>query len=172
MTFTLFGRRKPEAVEPTKPYVPEIPPSKFLHGHNMDEWIYLGHVILEMDSIKHPTFLFCRKDDINVRSYTITGADIERVKRYHQYVSCALEPWRFGESDLYKYVLKNPSKWLQDYMMEKYTSVWNYEENWWVKANEAQKYKGAVKSQKKKENNKESKASEPVNNVITVNFKK
>ncbi len=146
--------------------------SSKLHGHDMSVWHYLGQVNLGYGEVDHPTFMFCRKDNTDIRSYTITGYQVEEVRRYHGYVTKHLEPWRFGEAEVYFYVKDLPSNWLKNYMIKEFGCSWDVGKKWWVPTTEAHKYLKATEDQKKKDTEPKEKTTETDGNVVKVNFKK
>lgn len=144
------------------------PTKRILHGHDLDDWHYLGFVTLELNEVKHPTFLFVSKDDFSVRSYEITGPHVRIVEERHQYVSANLEPWRIGEKDIYTYVRTQPSDWLCNYMLDTFGVEWNEEDLWWT-STESAKHKRSVRKQQKEQETKTVEVSDD-NKVVSVDF--
>lgn len=138
----LFTRKRK-----TTPVVNTTRPD-MLHGHDLNKWHYLGFVELTLNETEYPTFLFVNKDNYSKRSYTIGGSNPERCRKYHSYVSKHLEPWSKGEYELYT-LCNSPSRWLQEFMLDKFTCEWDKETQWWKSTNAA-KYKSAQNKQTKK----------------------
>lgn len=133
------NRKKKPIAAPTKP--------DMLHGHDLNKWIYLGFVELSLNEDKYPVFLFADRQDHSRRSYTITGANPDWCRKYHSYVTKYLEPWTKGEFNVYT-LCKDPSRWLQEYMLEHYSCEWDAKTVWW-KSSDASKYKSAQTKQNK-----------------------
>ncbi len=150
--------------------VPSPKTSRILHGHDLDDWHYLGYVTLELNDVKHPTFLFVSKDDFSVRSYEVTGPNASYVEDRHQYVTANLEPWRFGEKDIYTYVRTDPSDWLCDFMLDTYGVEWDSEDMWW-KSTDSAKHKRSVRKQEKEQETPVVEVSSD-NKVVEVDFSK
>ena len=90
--FDWFSKKKSKGpiVGPKEPEETKV----ILHGHDLSKWQYLGRVdVGVIEDEDHPVFLFCKKDNHSIRSYTITGSYVEQAKK-HRYVINALEPWR------------------------------------------------------------------------------
>lgn len=139
----LFGKNKKKSSTQT----PKVE-KKILHNHNLDKWHYLGFLELKLDESVYPVFLFVDKNDHSKRSYTITGVYPDLARKYHPYVTKYIDPWTTGEYELYTFS-KSPSKWLKEYMLEKFSSVWDNKTEWWV-SNDNAKYQSAQKKQTSK----------------------
>ena len=147
---------------------PTSDPGRFLHGHDLNKWHYLGYIILKLDDSEHPTFLFCDKNDFTRRSYTIIGVNRDYVKKNHGYVSKYLDPWKVGEGNIYDYARDGQSTWLKDYMLKKYAVTWDNTKRWWVGTNEST-YNHAKGKQKADKTARTTESSSD-SNVITVDF--
>ena len=113
--------------------------SKLLFGYDLDIWNYLGQTVIsylssgKAISTANIAF-FVKKDDENCRSFIILGNDktIEEYE-YHGWISGMAKPWEFGEHELFQVVQSIPSKYLTEYMKDKYSVYWDNKEKWWVK---------------------------------------
>ena len=142
---------------------------ELLHGHDLEKWHYLGWVELKFNETEYPVFLFLNKDDYSKRSYTITGGyDPSLVEKYHSYVTKYLEPWSKGEYELYT-LCRNPSRWLNEFMLDKFGCEWDKETQWWKNTDKA-KYQSAQKKQTTTRKKTETVSEE--DNVVKVEFGK
>ena len=132
-----------------------------LHGVNLDKWHYLGTVVLTFkdSTSKCTVFMFANKKDLTRRRYEIP-LDVGEFKKYHTYLPNCLDPWCVGERKIYTFV-KDPSRWLSEYMFEKHNSVWDANTKWWGTPDSV-KYSATVLKQKKK--------TVDENGVIQVDF--
>lgn len=136
--FKWFKRNKTEPVNSN---------AKMLHGHDLNDWSYLGTITLKYDSIEHPVFLFVSNTDLKKRSYVIKGYNAKTLKEHHNYVLKYLDPWVHGENEIYSYV-DAPSNMLKQWMLDYFGVVWSYDTKWWV-SNEQSKYHAAQKKEER-----------------------
>lgn len=144
-----------------------------MHGHDLDEWHYLGYTVMIWGSQKCAAFLFCKKDDYDVRSYKLESKADDTIIKYHPYISRTLIPWTKGEWEIYSLQGKNSyvSKWLQSYILDTFKSVWDPDTGWWV-STDASKYASASTKQKTEKKKTVDKNSETTDNVVKVDFTK
>ena len=153
----MFGFFKSKKKEET--YTP------MLHGVNLNKWHYLGKINLTFTSGSScMAFLFAKKDNLDIRCYKLPTDIAGFFKENHSFIINALDTWVIGEKELYSYVKLEPSKWLSEYMLNTYNSVWDTSTNWWVSSENA-KYNKSVTQQKK------TKPIEKDNAVIQVDFR-
>ena len=148
--------------------------SKYLHGVNLDKYHYLGFVTLKFDEVENNVFQFCNKENFQDRKYVVKGLNADECKKYHHYVTKLIDPWSIGENEIYHYVYNGRSKFINEYMLEHFNSVWSEEKKWWISTEES-KMNGATLRQKKEKATKASKTdvvSDTISNIITVDFKK
>jgi len=119
-----------------------------LYEHDMAVWHYLGYKIIKYGKEEQYVFLFCRKDNLDIRSFKIVGPDSNWCIKNHPYILRNIIPWTAGNDAFYFYARDDQSQWLNAYMLEHYKCVWDQETSWWEP--EKTKYDQAVtKSQKK-----------------------
>lgn len=151
----------------------EVKSGPLLHGHDLDKWTYLGYTDLKLDDVVHPAFMFCSKDDLKKRSYTIKGFNADLVKKYHTYVHKYLDPWSHGENEIYHYV-NHPSNHLKQWMYDYFGSVWDKETEWWKTTEQGKHHQAKVRQDRKKKDTPPNQGSgaqkDPI--VIQVDFGK
>lgn len=150
-----------------------------LHGHDMAKWNYLGYTYCYYSNTdggvdsECTVFLFVDKNNEKRRSYSTPGPNGEYFDKNHSYVQQTIKPWAAGEGEIWHVISgkKNkPSDYLKEVMLEKFSSEWNSETNWWGSSDDA-KYTSANNKQKRERKPKEVKAV-PESNVVTVEFGK
>ena len=157
-----------------------IPDDKvMLHGHDMAKWNYLGYTYCYYSNTdggvdsECTVFLFVDKNNEKRRSYSAPGPNGAYFDKNHSYVQQTIKPWAAGEGEIWHVISgkKNkPSDYLKEVMLEKFSSEWNSETNWWGSSDDA-KYTSASNKQKRERKPKEVKAV-PESNVVTVEFGK
>ena len=150
-----------------------------LHGHNLDQWNYLGYTrctyVDEKGDItgEYPIFLFASKKDIKRRSYHITS---EYAEKNHPYMNKHVKPWAAGEGEVYRLIGgegNEPGDFLKQYMLDRFGVEWDSTKNHWVSSENA-KYQSEQRKQQSKRkdppNQGSGAAKDPV--VIAVDFTK
>jgi hypothetical protein len=141
-------------------------------GLDLDIWAHLGYVILKIDQTEYIVHEFCKREDYNIRAYRIQASDYgkQQLETYHPYIHRHLQPWTMGSKEIYSYVT-HPSRFLEEYMSERYGHIWSSETNWWVPSDKA-KYNAAAQKQKATTKKKEVPVTSVEENVVQVNFGK
>lgn len=160
----MFGwsKRNVKAKEP-KPWKHEF------QGLELDVWMYLGYTELQLDNKPYIIHMFCQHEDHSKREVRIQGTDraVELIEDYHTYYQRYTQPWSMGDGEIYFYV-NHPSKFLKQYMIEKYAHEWDKESQWWIPSDSA-KYKSAQSKQTKTQK-KEAPKTTVDENVVKVDF--
>jgi hypothetical protein len=161
---------------------------RWLHGMDLEKWNYLGlnriTVVANVDKVGEletgsaTVYFFSEFLDDDSRKYIIIDHHPNSGRDYknHPWILEVAEIWRIGEDALYRPIGENPSRYLQDYMLENYKAVWRERENgrWWWQQTEDAKYTAA--STKQKANTAEETKPEVTQTddekVITVEFGK
>lgn len=145
-----------------------------LHGHDLSKWNYLGYTRCTYvdengkTTSEYPIFLFASKKDMKRRSYHINS---EYAEKNHSYMNRHVKPWAAGEGEVYQLISgegNNPSDFLKEYMLERYSCEWDTTKNWWGSSDNA-KYTAANTKQKREQKKKETVTED---NVVTVEFGK
>lgn len=142
-------------------------PQNLLHGVDMDVWDYLGSTEIRFDKVPFIIYFFWKKGDDDVRQYVVGPSDDSRiafVKSNHRYIYHTCELWRIAETEIYV-PIREPSKWLNEYMFNQHGHTWDKEKKWWVLATEQDRYDHAKANQTPK-------IIATDDNLIKVNFKK
>jgi hypothetical protein len=157
-----------------------IPDDKVtLYGHDLDRWNYLGYTYCYYSdtdgsvSSDCTIFLFVDKNNEKRRSYSIPTPGGEYFDKNHKFVLQSIKPWVAGEGEIWHMIRgkKNqPSDYLKEFILEKFSSEWDTETNWWGSSDSA-KYTTANNKQKRERKPKEVKTV-PESNVVTVEFGK
>lgn len=172
--FGLFKRKSTEAVAMSEPT-----DKVMLHQHDLSEWNYLGYThCYYSDTDGSVTsectiFLFVDKNNEKRRSYSIPTPGGDFFEKNHKFVLLSIKPWVAGEGEIWHMIKgkKNqPSDYLKGYILEKFSSEWDSETNWWGSSDSA-KYTTANNLQKRERKSKEAKAI-PNSNVVAVEFGK
>jgi hypothetical protein len=145
------------------------PAKNLLHGVDIDLWDYLGSTEIKFDKIPFIVYYFWKKGDDDVRQYVVGGSDkssIAFVKGNHRYIYHTCELWRIAETEIYV-PIREPSKWLNEYMFNQHGHKWDKEKNWWVLATDQDRYEHSVAQHQKKHPE-----IYTADNIVTVNFKK
>lgn len=129
--------------------------AEYMFEHDLSYWNYLGQTgIHYTDKDGKPgsstkIAFFVSKDE-DERSYIILG-DEGKVKYFstHNWIYTVAEPWLHGEYDLYVVIRDTPSKFLRQYMKDRYSVVWSNISNGWVKS-EQTAYDNVVRQQQSK----------------------
>ena len=93
---------------------------------------------------------FVDKNDHTKRQFAYDARNKSKFYDHSWMINAQL--WKLNEKDLYKPIVTLPSKWLRQYMLEEYDSIWCDEKKWWIQ-------------------NVEDKIESKQYNVITVKFK-
>lgn len=140
-----------------------------LHGHDLNVWNYLGWTEIKYDGVPNLVYFFSQKGDDNMRSYALSGRPesiLKEIAKLHQFVVNHCELWRICEHDIFV-PIRNPSKFLKEWVFDNHGCVWSKEEKWWVLATDQDKYEHSVSQHQKK--HPEIYTSD---NIVKVNFKK
>jgi len=111
-----------------------------LHGINLLEWRYLGRTVISYSdpftkeiTSSATVFGFCKMEDTNQRQFVVTPHGRHCHFDYHTWVTEHAALWAIGERSLWEIAGTEPSRWLQEHMLEEYDELWSHETNWWVK---------------------------------------
>lgn len=127
---------------------------KFM-GVNLDKNHYLGYTNIKYVNTDGKTTRQCNihffvdKEDHTIRVYKFE-CENESDFYYHPWMTQA-RLWMLNEKELWYSIKTMPSKWLNQYMIDNYDSIWSEEKEWW-------------------EHNTKSKIESKEDNVIKVTF--
>lgn len=123
-----------------------------LHGINLNDFHYLGLTqifYVNEHSVKtNASIFFFVHKTTSLRKFVLKSPAgyWKTIFENHDWVTTEAELWAANERDLYQIIRSEPSNYLEEYMLEKYDSVWDMESKWWKKSN---KYDSAVKKASK-----------------------
>lgn len=168
ITFLLLRKKKPVAAVAQQPKEWK---NEF-QGFDLDVWAHLGYVVLKIDSNEYIVHQFCKRDDHSIRAFRAQGSDYakQQLETYHTYIHRYLQPWAMGSKEIYSYIT-HPSRFLEEYMAERFGHSWSSDTNWWVPSEQA-KHSAAAKKQKATTKKKETPVTSVEENVVQVNFGK
>lgn len=133
-----------------------------LHGVSLSEFHYLGFTIFEFtgeSTYKYHAHFFI-SDSGKRRVSITTNFQGDTYYKYHKFYE-KVTLWAVGEGELY-HRIRNPSRYLKDYMAKKFSASWDSESGVWVDMN----YETAVQKQNSTTQN-----VTKIGNVIKLNFK-
>lgn len=139
-----------------------------LHGHSLNEWMYLGYTTITLNEYECCIFMFVSLSDIKKRSYTLKSYNLDKFKKYHSFIPKFVEPWAAGDGEIWRLVT-SPSSDFRNWMLDHYGVFWNFDKKWWD-TNEQTKYHSAKKKEELKKTSTSNSVSE--DNIIQVNFEK
>lgn len=115
------------------------PKKKYLFGHDITGYHYLGFTKLYVHETGNPSvvleyayvYFFCEEMDYDNRMYVLSG-DTHRDFSTHSFMREAVATWMIGEKSLSYPVITQPSRFLEKYMKDTYSEVWDGPDNKWV----------------------------------------
>lgn len=137
-----------------------------LHGVNLVDWAYLGRTIVaytnDLGRDEATVFSFCLRNDTDKRKFVVMPRSKYTEFDRHPWVMEHAALWKIGERELWATVANEPSRWLQEHMLERFNEVWCHETNWWIKKGTQPKKKPKLELVKDATTD---------NNVVKLDFK-